>query len=217
MLRSEAVSIIKRGLGFRTTQDAAIVAALKEAQRDLELGQTLPNWLLEFDEPIVIPAHAWVTLPSMFLRVHEDYPLKYINANGATVFIPRKNYIEAYQAYVASGEGDVVTSTSTYPAVYVQSDKTTFQLYPDYTASFTAFLTYYRAADVLDTDIENRWLRFAPNYLVGMAGMKVAGDLRDKGALERFSMMAKIGNKGFIGDVVEDELAGRPLIMGRNN
>jgi hypothetical protein len=30
-------------------------------------------------------------------------------------------------------------------------------------------------------------------------------------------MMAQIGHKALIGDIVEDEIAGRPLVMGRNN
>jgi hypothetical protein len=69
----------------------------------------------------------------------------------------------------------------------------------------------------LDTEIENAWLANAANYVVGLAGIQVAGDLRDKGAMDKFSMMAKMGGKAFLGDVIEDELAGRPLIMGRNN
>ena len=47
--------------------------------------------------------------------------------------------------------------------------------------------------------------------------MKVAGDLRDAGALQRFTSMAKLGGQGYMGEVVEQELAGRPLIMGRDH
>jgi hypothetical protein len=70
---------------------------------------------------------------------------------------------------------------------------------------------------VLDTEIENAWLANAPDYLIGLAGVMVAGDLRDKGAEQKFNMMAQIGHKALIGDIVEDEIAGRPLMMGRNN
>jgi hypothetical protein len=65
--------------------------------------------------------------------------------------------------------------------------------------------------------VENAWLQYAPNYLIGLAGVMVAGDLRDKGAEQKFNTMAQIGHKALIGDIVEDELAGRPLVMGRNN
>jgi hypothetical protein len=219
MLRSEAINVIKRGLGFRQTQDVAIIAALKQVQRDLEAGKTLPNWLLVFDAPITVTANtATSALPTGFLRVHEDYPLYRSGSGGAKVFIPRKNYTEAYQAYVASGEeDDVVMSAGTFPAVYVQRNKTTIEWIPIPTTSFTTYLTYYKAAQVLDSEIENLWLANAANYLVGLAGVQVAGDLRDKGGVDKFTLMAKMGAQAVMGDIIEDELAGRPLMMGRNN
>jgi hypothetical protein len=221
MLRSEAITIIKRGLGFRQTQDAAIVAALKQVQRDLEAGKTLPNWMLVFNAPITVTASvATATLPTGFLRVHEDYPLYWTNSENAKVFIPRRNFTEAYQAFVASGSEDdsaAVPSGTAYPSVYVQRNKTTIELIPTPTVTFTAFLTYYKAGVVLDTDVENVWLANAANYIVGLAGMQVAGDLRDAGALQKFTTMAKMGSQSYLGDIIEDELAGRALIMGRNN
>ena len=220
MLRSEAITIIKRGLGYRQTQDASIIAALKEAQRQLELGHTLPRFLLEFDTPITVTANnPLIVLPSGFIRFHDDYDLYYVNSDGARVFLPRKNYTEAYQAYVASGDenGQVIETTSSYPQVVVQRTKTSAQLVPTSTVGFTAYLTYYKAATVLDSDVENVWLANAPDVLIGMAGMIVAGDVRDKDALARFTARANLGGKSLMGDIIEDELAGRALVMGRNN
>jgi hypothetical protein len=220
MMRSEAIGIIKRGMGFRQTQDVAIIAALKQAQRDAELGQTLPNWLLAFDQTISVVANTGTaTFPTGFLRLHDDYPPYYLNSSGAKVFLARYGSIEAYTAYVASGAWDdePTVSDSGHPNVFVQESKTRLTLVPTPTTSFTLYLTAYKAADVLDSDIENKWLQYAPNYIVGMAGLHVAGDVRDKGAAEKFSLMAKMGGKAFLGDIVEDELAGRPLMMGRNN
>lgn len=215
------MTIIKRGLGFRQTQDTAIVAALKEAQRELELGQTLPNFLLEFDAPVAVTADTnTIALPAGFIRLHDDYQLYYTNSDNANVFIPRKNYTEAYQAYVASGREDdsaVIGQPSSYPKVFVPLNKTEAILIPTPTVSFTAYLTYYKAAAVLDSDIENVWLAHAPDVLVGMAGMIVAGNLRDKDALSEFTRRAGMGKKSLMGDIVEDELGGRGLVMGRNN
>lgn len=214
MLRSEAITILKRGLGFRQTQDAAIIAALKTAQRDLELGKTLPNWLLAFDVPVAVTAGtAAIVMPTGFLRFHEDYELYYRTSTGVAVPIPRKAPQEAVDAYP---EVTAVDSGS-YPKVLVLHSLTRAQLIPTPTVSFTAYLTYYKAADVLNSEIENAWLANAPNYLIGLAGMSVAGDLRDAGALQRFTTMAKLGGQGYMGEVVEQELAGRPLMMGRNN
>lgn len=219
MQRSEAIAIIKRGLGFRQTQDAAIIAALQEAQRDLELGHTLPNFLLAYDQPIAVTAGSGaITLPTGFLRMHDDYDMYYINTDGARVFIPRKQYTEAYQAYVASGEEDdtVAATDSTYPQVWVQQGKTTGLVIPTPTVSFTAYLTAYKAAAVLNSEIENAWLANAPNVLVNMAGMIVAGNVRDAAALQEFTRRANQAGKSYMGDIIEDELAGRGLVMGRD-
>lgn len=220
MLRSEAISIIKRGLGFRTTQDAAIIAALQEAQRILELGHTLPQWLLSYDAPILMFANnPSFTLPTGFIRMHDDYDLYYVNSDSARVFLPRRNYTEAYQAYVASGsENDTPASVdSVYPQVWTQRGKTTGILTPTPTVSFTGYLTYYKAADKLTADIENAWLLNSPDTLIGMAGMTVAGQLRDNDAYQKFAQRANIAGKSLMGDIVEEELAGRALVMGRDN
>jgi hypothetical protein len=222
MLRSEAVTAIKRGLGFRQTQDTTIIAALQAQQRMLERGKTLPSWLLTFDVPFTITANSnAITMPARFLRFHDDFEMYYTNASGARVFLPRKQYTEAYQAYVASGDADdsavIPSPPNTYPSVFVQYNKTTGIVVPTPTVSFTAYATCYVGAAVLDSDAENAWLANAPDYLIGLAGIQVAGALRDKDALAAFSLMAKQGISAYLGDVVEDELAGRPLVMGRNN
>jgi len=213
MLRSEAVGIIKRGLGFRQTQDAAIIAALKQTQRDLEAGKTLPEWLVTYAEPLATPAGvATVALPLRFLRLHEEYPPYYLNSSGAKVWLPRKNAIEATEAYPLTSN----PSGTVYPHVTV-FQASNIVLVPAPSAALTIYLTYYRGADVLDTDIENLWLANAANYLIGLAGVFIAGDLRDAGAASKFTMMAKSGAQAYLGNIVDDELMGRPLIMGRNN
>lgn len=220
MLRSEAISIIKAATGFRAGSDTTIIRALQTAQRDLEQGKTLPNFLLEFDASITVTADdPLVTLPTGFLRLHDDYDMYYVNSDLARVFLPRRNYTEAYQAYVASGEEDdsAAVSDSAYPKVVVYRNSAQAVLIPTPTVSFTAKLTYYKAAALLDSDIENAWLANSANYLIGMAGLHVAGPLRDKDAMSYFSMMLKAGASSHLGDIIDDELMGRGLVMGRNN
>lgn len=213
MLRSEAIGIIKRGLGFRQTQDASIIAALQKAQRDLEAGKTLPNWLLAFDVAVPVVANtATITMPAGFLRLHDDYELYYL-VSGVPMYLPRKTPQEAASAYPQATAAD----SGGYPKVMVLQSQTRAILVPTPTISFTAYLTYYKAAVLLDTDVENAWLAKAPDYMCGLAGMTVAGNLRDAGALQTFTSMAKLGGQGYMGEIVEQELAGRPLIMGRDN
>jgi hypothetical protein len=114
MLRSAAITIIKRGLGFRQTQDAAIIAALQQVQRDLEGGKTLPEWLVTYDSPLaVVAGTATVAQPAGFLRLHEEYPLWYTDSLGGQAFLPRKNHNEAVAAY------PVVDTQDGYPRVVV--------------------------------------------------------------------------------------------------
>lgn len=220
MDRSEAISIIKAATGFRAGSDTTIIRALKTAQRDLEQGKTLPNFLLQFDTTIAVTANnPVITLPTGFLRLHDDYDMYYLNSSLARVFLPRRNFTEAYQAYVASGEDDDTPSASdsAYPQVVVYRNATQAVLIPTPTVSFTAYLTYYKAGVVLDSDVENEWLANSANYLIGMAGLHVAGPLRDKDAMSYFSMMLKAGASSHLGEIIDDEIAGRGLIMGRNN
>lgn len=227
MLRSEAISIIKRGLGFRQTQDAAIIAALQEAQRIMETGHTLPSWLLVFGVQIPITAGtAQFDLPTGFIRMHDDYDMFYLapgsTSQDARVFLPRRNFSEAFAAYVSSGTQDDSAqlddqTNNGYPQVMAIQSKTRGRLFPIPTVSFTAYMTYYAAAAKLDADIENAWLANAPDVLIGMAGMTVAGNLRDTAAYQQFAQRANLAGKSYMGDVVEDELAGRGLVMGRNN
>lgn len=223
MDRAAAITEIKRGLGFRTTQDSIIIAKLKQAQVELELGVTLPNFLISYDTEIAVTADvATATLPARFIRFHDDYQMYYLNSSDKKVFLPKRSYTEAYEAYVGSGfatdDGDVSNNlVEGYPRVIVQRGKTEIELIPTPTVGFTAYLTCYVGAEILDTNIENAWLENAPYTLIGRAGMSVAGILRDKDALAEFGRMAQTGRAGLLGDIIEDELAGRPLIMGRNN
>ena len=218
MLRSEAITIIKRGLGFRQTQDAAIIAALKQAQRELELGKTLPEWLRVFVTTLITPGSGVVTMPEGFIRLSDEMPVYYVTTEGALVMLPHRMNDEAFDAYMA-GESFTEPEANTYPQVFILRSKTQGVLYPipTVTTLTTIVIPCYLKADVLDSDIENLWLEHAPDYLIGIAGGIVAGQLRDVGAAQVFTSQAQRGQRALIGDIVEDELAGRPLMMGRNN
>ncbi len=197
------------------------MSALMQAQRELELGKTLPNFLLTYDELIAVTADtAEIVLPERFIRFSDEYEIYYTNSNGARVFLPRRNYTEAYTAYVASGEEDdsaIIPATGSYGQVIVQRGKTGALIVPTPTISYSLYLTFYQGAEILDAEIENAWLLNAPDYLIGLAGGIVAGNLRDKDAMSVFASQATRGQRALMGDIIEDELAGRGLVMGRNN
>lgn len=217
MLRSEAILEIKRGLGFRQTQDTTIIAALKQAQRTLELGRTLPSFLRATGTSIVTADQESIALPERFIRFNEDIAPFWLNSDGAKVFLAVRRYDEAYAAYVANGTEDAIPATDyEYPQTIVLINKELASLLPVPTTSFTLYINYYKGAVVLDAEVENTWLEFAPDVLIGMAGASVAGSIRDRDGMAAFAARRDMGLRGLLGDIVEDELAGRPLVMGRN-
>ena len=56
MDRDTAVARIQQGLGFRDDLQDQCVAALKEARCLLETGRTLPDFLLQTGQTLVLPA-----------------------------------------------------------------------------------------------------------------------------------------------------------------
>ena len=81
--RSEAVRRINDGLGFRPdghSLEPKIILRLQEAQRDLELGKTLPRFLIREDQTVVLLAGAHTALlPSDFIREDDDNRLHFFN------------------------------------------------------------------------------------------------------------------------------------------
>lgn len=211
MVRSEAIAIIKRGLGFRQTQDESIIAALQSAQRTLEKGKTLPLWLLGGAIVPVTPGVESIVLPLRFLRLSRNHAVYYRDSSGARVLLAVKNYNEAYDAY---GGGQ---NTSGYPKVIVILTKVLASLLPVPQYQIDIVFNYYLGAEILDAEKSNRWLENAPDYIIGEAGMQVAMQLRDKDALSGFTAMRDRGRAAQLGDIIEDELTERGLVMGRDN
>lgn len=209
---SQAITEIRSGMGFRTTLESTIIRALNSVQRGLEEGLSLPEFLLVYDAEITVTADdANITLPSGFLRLHDSYEMYYVDSEEGRTYIPLRNDTEARSAY-----GDV--EDSTHAIVWVRRSKTAGILVPTPTESATYYLTYYKAEPVLSTDVTtNKWLDNLPDVMVGAAGLEVAQAARDKDAMGFFQQRLNRGERIRMGGIVDSELQGRPLIMGRNN
>ena len=106
-MRSEAIAEIKRGTGYRATQEPTIIAALQQAQRELETGRTLPKMLLKTATLAYTASGSIVTLPVDFLRFSGNYPIHYRNSDNAVIELPILSADEAIRKFdtlVASGE-----------------------------------------------------------------------------------------------------------------
>lgn len=208
MNRSAAVALMKQGLGFRQSLDDVCVVALQQAQRLVEGGRTLPRFLIVEDAPIAITSGSGaITLPTGFIRVADNRGPYTLDLQNAPKFIEKFEILKLRARFSASAAGR--------PRGYSLRN-TDIVFLPTRDAAYTAYWSYYAQAALLTTDIENSWLQYAPDVLIGRAGMLVAKDTRDKEAYDKFE---KLYNEAWVVAFAESELreeAGDPIIMGSN-
>lgn len=210
MLRDIAVTRIQDGLGFATRQTDKIILRLQEAQRELELGKTLPPFLLQEAQTLALAVGtSSVALPTGFLRIDDQFR-PYFLTTGAT----SPTFLSVKRAYTDALDANY-DDTPVGPKVMIIR-RTVVSFVNNADADYTIVWQYYKAADVLTTNIENAWLANAPEWLIGEAGWRMAMDTRDKDAVTIFDNMRKTGRAAVFGEIVADEESGGPLVMGAN-
>jgi hypothetical protein len=207
MLRSAAAAIIQRGLGFRSDLSSDITTSLQQAQRLLELGRSLPRFLIQKDQSLAITSgSAEISLPTGFIRVVDNEGIRLTDSSTSEIyFLENLPYDTGVIRFAEVDDGK--------PQAY-SLRSTTLKIYPDRDKAYTGTWSYYKGADLLTTDIENGWLANAPDALIGRAGMLIAEDLKNEAALGKFSRLYK---EAWAGMFAEDELrkqADRPLRLG---
>lgn len=210
---NQAKADIRRGLGYKTALDASILAALQSVQRTLEEGLSLPDFLLTYDAVIAGSAGVAVfTLPERFLRLSDKFDLYYLDpdVSGGRTSIPLKTETEGLSAY-----GSITDST--HAKVWALRGKTEGIFLPTPTDAATYYLTYYKGEPPLTNDnLENKWLTYLPDIMIGTAGLEVCNAIGYKEGEVFFTRRLARGEKARMGGIVDSELQGRPLIMGRN-
>jgi len=210
MNRSVAVTRIQDGLGFTSNQSDKIILRLQEAQRELEMGKTLPPFLLRESQTLsLLTGTSSVALPTGFLRIDDAFR-PYFIAVGATspTFVDvKRNYSDALEAnYSDETEG---------PKVMVVR-KSTVDFITQADANYTIVWQYYASGAPLTGEIENEWLANGAEWLIGEAGWRMAMDKRDKDAISIFDGLRKMGRAAVFGEIIADEEASGPLLMGVN-
>ena len=210
MTRDQAVARIKQGLGFRTDRDDEAVLMLQEAQRFYEQGKTLPWFLIEEGtlSLVYLTDPNVVALPDGFIReVERRNGVYYTTDEGAKVVLKKKNWGDALDAY--SEEEPAA------PEVYVLRSSSVYFL-PDASEDFTINFPYYKKADVLENPSdENVWLENAPELLIGEAGYRLAGDMRDERAMKIvFDPMRKMAWDAVMRETIAREEASLLQSMG---
>lgn len=209
MIRDLAVTRIQEGLGFAFRSADRIVLRMQEAQRELEMGKTLPKFLLRLEVLAVTAGTNSVALPTGFLRLDNSIQPYYFDADGEINYIKVvRDLHDAQTYYLGTGETSApLVMTILNGVVYFIN---TFD------ANYSIIWSYYKAADPLTTNIENSWLANAPECIIGEAGWRMAMDLRDAAAVGLFDTMRKTARLALFSETVADEETDGPLVMGAN-
>ena len=209
MDRNTAISRIQRGLGFRTDLNDEIALALQEQQRLLEQGKTLPKFMKEEDQTIsVVASTQSYFLPERFIRVSDEESVYWVDSDNVSHEIVRRPFAEARGYYSETDAGA--------PEAYsIRKDTIYFWPVPD--TGYSVVWTYYKGGELLTSNVENTWLANVPDLLIGLAGISIATDVRDKDAFATFTALAQAAAEAMLNNVALDELSDMPVALGRNN
>lgn len=211
MLGSEATTIIREKLGFRTDQDAAIITKLVQEQALLEMGRSLPAFLIQEDQTLSLTADVnYVTLPTGFLGlVDDDFPY-YAADTGGTVYLPQANWDAIRKLYASTDNGNPKAFAIRKNRIYVAPT-------PDVAKTLT--WSYYARAATITSTTENAWLMETtepygvPYLLIGRAGLKMAQNLQaTRDVIDYFTQMALEWERAHLVRTVLHETAG-PITM----
>lgn len=188
MMRDEAVQRVQRLLGFRSDKQSEIITEMQAAQIELERWPTLP-WFLATEVAFkdTVAGEERVRLPTNFLREVDNDALWYYDGTATDedlVWTPLiKDVTETLR-------GDLPGSGA--PKAYYL-DAEYFRIFPTPDAAYRLKMIYIKQDDTLATNIENKWLKYAPELLIGLAGQRLAAMMRDTVAAQHFQVMEERG------------------------
>jgi hypothetical protein len=183
---------------------------MQDAQRDLESGKTLPPFLIQQDATLLLTAgEHTVAIPEGFIReVDDELPHYVVNERIVPQFLQRKRYQDAVVANMRAERAG--------PKIYVvRRGVLDFINVAD--RSYTLIWSYYKKAVVLDSNVENVWLRDAAEWLIGESGWRIAQDLRDQAAAQIFDGIRTRGRAAVFGEIVAAEESAGPVAMGEDS
>lgn len=211
MDRSAAVIRVQRILAFKTTLSSEIIDALQDTQVELERDPFLPWFLIsEVTSASTVDGEERVALPTGFIREYEDDALWYFDGTAAV----DEQWSELVKDDIQflrglhPGEGK--------PQAYAL-DELYFRIFPTPDDAYTLKTIFYKADTTLSTDVENAWLQYAHELMIGEAGLKLAVPLRDREAEVRFERMASRGRNRLITETEARAGEGRRYVMGGEN
>ncbi len=211
MTRDQAIALMQIQLGFRTDMSSNLVTCLQAAQQQLELQPIKPWFLISEDSYIRTEAdEGRLPLPSDFLQETEDAVLYYV---------PDDAEDESDHVLLKKDEYDVLRknfaeTVSGPPEAYCLLGEY-FRIFPIPDDDYLLRMIYYQQDTVLDSNVENGWLKWAPYLLMGKAGQLLsAGGLRDSGASAVFQNWEAQGTLALHAQNVAREMGNRDMQIG---
>lgn len=210
MIRSDAVTRIQQGLGWRSDKSTQIITALQDAQLELETAGTLP-WFLktEVTSLVTVASTQTVSLPTDFLRESED-------GDGGLYLYDSTAEVEDQWKMLEKDDynylRDNLPGDGKPEAYYLH--ETQFFLFPIPDAVYNLRLIYYKKDTSLSTDVENDWLKWASDVLMWKAGLRLAEDFESATLITKMEKRLARGMARMLQDTLSRDLNGRKLTMG---
>ena len=99
------------------------------------------------------------------------------------------------------------------PIAYALDDSY-FRIFPTPDEAYVLKMIYYKADDLLTSNIENLWLKHIPWLMIGLAGAPIAAGLRDKNAVSVFAALEQKHSRLMIRNTEARRHEGRRYVMG---
>lgn len=170
MDRDTAVARIKQRLGFRTDLTTEARNALQDAQAEFESRPQLPWWLqTEWSTGGTTSGEHRVALPTDFLQPVDEAHLFYKDSDGNYHRLRKEDldYLQNFYNDEPSGA----------PKQYALLGLNLY-IYPLPDASYSLRYMYYAADQVLTSNIENKWLKYAPRLMIAEACALLGADIQ---------------------------------------
>lgn len=205
MTRDAAVTLMMGRLGQRVGLEAQLISELQLAQSRLEGGELMP-WFLETSGTINTVANQnWVAVPTGFIRETDDRGTWITGSDGEYSELKKDDYQWLKGAYAGQNPGKPLGYALVGAKLY---------LFPTPDAIYPIEFWYFSVDTVLSTNIENAWLKYSPDLLIGTAGIAMAGFLRDQGAIALFSGQESEARASVERENATRMVANRDLTMG---
>lgn len=207
MTRDEIVSIIKQRMANNTDSDldALIVTEMELAQEVLEQEAELP-WFLFGKLDVVDSSAATITFThggaGNYLSEHPSLPLLTRLSSVTTKHLPmiKDDYVVLLNTHKDTLTVVAPTHYAMTPEVNLADFSYTIFPTPDVDMDYRLYC--FVGDVILDSDVENKWLKFTPELMIGYVGKIIAGQYE---ALQ-----------GFVPMFVASETGARNWIMKKN-